>query len=191
MSDQHITDVDNKFLELIELDPKEKLVCAIKKHPIGLFLTYALGIGIAIVTLFIGVFAGDWLEAQNNFESSLPVGIVVSILAIALTFFILIATYIAGFIYQNNIIIVTTDKVAQILYKNLVDRKISQLSLGDLQDVTVEQRGLLARIFKFGTLIIETAGEQDNYNFSYAPFPYDCAKEIVTAREASIEAFGN
>jgi len=100
-------------------------------------------------------------------------------------------TYIAGFVYQNNILVLTNEKVAQILYRNLIDRKISQLSLGELQDITVDQRGLVARFFQYGTLILETAGEQNNYNFTYTSYPHHCAKELVQAHESSIKRYGN
>jgi uncharacterized membrane protein YdbT with pleckstrin-like domain len=89
------------------------------------------------------------------------------------------------------VILVTSDKIAHILYRNLVDRKISQLALGDLQDVTVDQKGLLARLFGYGTLVIETAGEQNNFSFNFTPHPYTFAKEIVGAREESIKKYGN
>lgn len=183
--------IENKHLQLIEMDPQEKLVCIIKKHPVGLVPIFLTGFLISIVVLTATLGFGIWFERQLDFQFDLPVGIGVSIIGIIIAGLIIFFTFVASFIYQNNIIIVTSDKIAQIIYRNLVDRKISQLSLGDLQDVTVEQRGLAARLFKFGTLVIETAGEQNNYNFPYTPLPYECAKELVEAREASIKAYGN
>src|SRR5690606_5340605 len=78
---------------------------------------------------------------------------------------------IQAVLYVNNVIFVTSDKIAQVLYVTLFNRKISQLSIGDVQDVTVTQKGILAHLFNYGTLVIETAGEQQNYTFTYIPDP--------------------
>ena len=87
--------------------------------------------------------------------------------------------------------LVTSDKIAQVLYRTIFDRKISQLSIGDVQDVTVTQRGVLARMFNYGTIVIETAGEQQNYTFTFVPDPYMCGKAIVGAHEENLKQYGN
>jgi len=74
------------------------------------------------------------------------------------------------------------------LYKTIFDRKISQLGIGDVQDVTVTQKGIFARIFNYGTLVIETAGEQVNYIFTYTPRPYETAKQIVGSHENIVKS---
>ncbi|MCA9344118.1 PH domain-containing protein, partial [Candidatus Saccharibacteria bacterium] len=71
------------------------------------------------------------------------------------------------------------------------NRKISQLSIGDVQDVTVTQKGVLAHLFNYGTLVIETAGEQQNYLFTYIPDPYKHSKLIVGAHEKNLVQYGN
>ncbi len=182
--------IDQKYVDLIELDPEEKLLCSIKRHPVGLIGVYLTGFFISLTILVGSVLLGTWIETNANIENS-TVGLITTIVGVLFSALLLFFTYVAGYVYRNSVIIVTTDKVAQILYKNLVDRKISQLSLGDLQDVTVDQKGLLARIFKYGTLVIETAGEQNNFTFTFTPLPYKCAQEIVGARESSIKKYGN
>lgn len=183
--------IDSKYINLIELDPDEKPICTIKRHPIGLVAVYLTGALIALGVIFGSSFFGAWLNSQPEFSTGRSFGGYISIAGLVVGFVVTLFTYIAGYVYSNSAILVTSDKVAQILYKNLVDRKISQLSLGDIQDVTVDQSGLLARIFKYGTLIIETAGEQNNFTFNYTPYPYQCAEDIVFARESSIKKYGN
>jgi uncharacterized membrane protein YdbT with pleckstrin-like domain len=183
----------SKLQQLMELDDDEQIVTEIRRHPIGLVAVYASGLFIAATILIGGVLFGLWLERQPDITStsSIPFGTILAVVSAVVSAVVLFFTYVLAYIYKNNVIIVTNEKIVQLLYRNLVDRKISQLSLGDLEDVTVEQRGIFARIFKFGTLTIETAGEQNNYNFSYTPYPYDTAKHIVAAREQSIKMYGN
>ena len=98
---------------------------------------------------------------------------------------------ISAILFTNNVIYVTSEKLAQVLYITLFNRKISQLSIGDVQDVTVTQKGILAHMFNFGTLVIETAGEQQNYTFTYIPDPYKHSKLIVGSHERNLVEFGN
>lgn len=183
--------VDSKYLKLIELDAAEKVVCTIKKHPIGLVGVYLAGFTIFLAVLLGSLAFGAWFNGQTDLGLPSQTGSIVMLLGIIVSVIVLFFVYVAGFIYSNNILIITNEKIAQVLYKNLVDRKISQSSLGDLQDITVNQVGLLARIFKYGTIVIETAGEQNNYNFTFTPYPNECSKAIVGAREASVKQYGN
>ena len=182
--------VHPKYLSLIDIENDERVVYVIKKHPIGLFAIYLTGFAISFAVFVGGLLFSIWYQRQTDLPGS-NVASILTVVSLVICLVALFITYVAGFIYGNNIIIVTTDKIIQVLYRNLIDRKISQLSLGDLQDVTVDQKGLFARIFNYGTLVIETAGEQNNYNFTYTPSPYNCAKEIVDVREESIELHGN
>lgn len=183
--------INKKYLSLIELDTDENIICMIRKHPIGLVGVIGGGLFIALAVFVATYYSGIYISGQEEFDTQLPIGTIIAVIGAVVSVIVLFFTYVAAYIYRNNVIIVTSEKIAQILYRNLIDRKISQLSLGDIQDVTVDQEGIPARIFKYGTLVIETAGEQDNYNFTYTPYPYDCAEELVGAREASIRAYGN
>lgn len=183
------TQVEQKYLNLIEVGPNETVICSIKKHPVGLIGIYLSGLFVAGVILSATSLVGAFVGSQIS--TSFPIAKVSILLGLAVSITSLFFTYIAGFVYQNNILILTNEKVAQILYKNLIDRKISQISLGELQDITVDQKGILARFFQYGTLILETAGEQNNYNFTYTRYPHHCAKELVEAHDISIKKYGN
>jgi hypothetical protein len=181
--------VEQKYLKLIEISQNEKVICAIKKHPIGLVSIYFSGLFVSLAVIITTIFAGSWIQAQIT--TNLPVANALLLIGVLIGLLCLFVTYVAGFVYQNNILILTNEKVAQILYSNLIDRKVSQISLGELQDITVDQKGVLARILQFGTLVLETAGEQNNYNFTYTRYPQHCAKELVEAHETSIKRYGN
>lgn len=193
MEPTKLSRLGRKLFNVIEFDENEKLVHEIKKHPFGLFVIYVAGLVIAII-LFAVCLTAAWfigsefseLEAEVNRNRSLfvLVGLVLALLSLG-------ATFIAGHIYSSNSMLITNEKIAQVLYKSLFSRKISQLSIGDVQDVTVTQDGIFPRMFNYGTIVIETAGEQQNYTFTYAPDPYQSAKAIVGAHEKNLQEFGN
>lgn len=178
-------------ISLIEFDKNEKIICEIRKHYIGLVVTVITGLLIAMI-LFITiivlsvVISGIAEEGGASQDIATNVAYAIGGLVVLGT---ILATFVGGYIYQHNVMLVTSDKIAQVLYKTIFDRKVSQLSITDIQDVTVIQSGILPRIFNYGTITIETAGEQQNYTFTYAPKPYARAKDIISAHEYHEEQF--
>ncbi len=181
-----------KYFKFIEFDAEEQLVTEIRKHPVGLVIVLLTGGFVILMLMLVGIFFGvvdfDAVLGIEEANGLRPLFIILSFFMIIGT---AIMTFIAAFLYQSNVIFVTSEKIAQVLYSSLFNRKISQLSIGDVQDVTVTQKGLLAHFFNYGTLVIETAGEQENYKFSYVPHPYQVSKYIVGAHENNLKEYGN
>jgi hypothetical protein len=178
--------------KLIEFDENEKLLLEIRKHPFGLFLIYLIGgfVTVAMLSLSFGIALarGDVLGIGVDAATlQLPIIFISFLLAILS----LVMTAIGSYLYKSNVVLVTSEKISQLINLTIFNRKISQLSIGDVQDVTVVQKGLFAHWFKYGTIVIETAGEQSNYNFTFAPDPYEAAKVIVGAHEMNLKEFGN
>jgi uncharacterized membrane protein YdbT with pleckstrin-like domain len=180
-----------KFFDLIEFDETEKMVIEIRKHPFGLFVVEFVGLSITLlIALFMIVVPQTSFNNLYNGDTS-TVSTYVTIAGVLLTLLAFAGTVVSSILYSSNVIFVTTDKIAQVLYTSILSRKISQLSIGDVQDVTVSQNGIFARIFNFGTLVIETAGEQQNYTFTYVPKPATMSKAIIGAHEDNLHAYGN
>jgi len=183
------TSVRKFDVRLIEFDADEKIICEIRKHTFGLLIIYVTGALVAATILLAGTFLGQWIK--NSTVNTLVSGQIVTIVAIVLTVVVIILTAVYAFVFRNNVSLLTTEKIAQILYKSLFNRKVSQLNISDVQDVTVVQSGIFARAFNYGTLVIETAGEQQNYTFTFATKPYECAKDIISAHESNAKQLGN
>lgn len=185
----------NKFkaYKYIEFDEKEQAICVVQKHRFGLILIFVLGIIISLIGLYAGIFLS--ISAENSVNSGLTSGsstsLVILVAGVLFAAITLVVSAVYGYIYGNNVMLVTSDKIAQVIYSSPINRKISQLNISDVQDVTIQQTGIFSRLFNFGTLVIETAGEQQNYTFTFAANPHYCAKEIMSAREHSISKFGN
>lgn len=185
----HLSNFGKKYFDLIEFDPDEQLLIEIRKHPIGLTFLYMIG-GFIAITIFAvvtalatsGVVAGFGLDGFEPFFV---------FFGFLLSIFVLIVTYINGYLYKHNVIFVTNEKIAQVVNISIFHRKVSQLSIGDTQDVSVAQKTFFARSFNYGTLIIETAGEQQNYTFNYVPNPYKASKVIINAHEENLKKYGN
>ena len=166
---------------LAVMQPGEQVICEIKRHPIGLLAVY-LGSGLLLVVLAVVVFGiGPSVITSISRSQILGVGgllfCVVALLAFGFVF-------VANKVYWGNRWVVTDDSITQISQTSLFDKQTSQLSLGNLEDVTVEQDGMLQHMYNFGLLRCETAGSRSKFVFPYCPNPNFYAKKILEARES-------
>lgn len=181
-------------LNLFEHDDDETLLGEAGRHPVGLILIFVNGTIVMLVVLallYLGIVNQDLFfdgfNQTDEFDASAPLTIVAGLLAVLFT----LGTFMAAYVYINNYIILTSRKVVLISSRNIFARQVSQLSIGDVQDVTIVQNSFFSRFFKYGTVNIETAGEQANFSFAYAAKPFDTAKAIVDAHEKNLELYGN
>jgi uncharacterized membrane protein YdbT with pleckstrin-like domain len=182
-----------KYFNFIEFDADEELITEIRKHPFGLFLIFAGGVFVtlALTGILYVISRADLASFAGNAGSAGSFKSISYLIGFFLIVGSIVITLIAAFLYVSNVIFVTSDKIAQVLYTSLFTRKISHLSIGDLQDVTVTQKGIFATIFNYGTLVVETAGEQQNYTFTFVPEPYQVSKMIVGTHELNLKRYGN
>ncbi len=159
-------------------DSDENKLCEIAKHPFGIIVFY--------IQAFVGVFIALCLtffllpSIIEDTEEAFTIAIIVSLVTIVLA---ALMVFVATTIYRQNRLIVTDRNITQILQYGLFNRKVSQLNLVNVEDVTSVHNGVFANIFGYGILKIETAGEQANFHFTYCPRAGYYAKVILNARE--------
>jgi uncharacterized membrane protein YdbT with pleckstrin-like domain len=94
-----------------------------------------------------------------------------------------LGTYIPIWLKSQEQLVITDEALLQVLQPSLFSSKVSQLSLEHVADVSV-RKDFFGSIFGFGTVTIETPGEQDNYDFSVVSNPDDVARQIITVAES-------
>lgn len=188
---KRLSTLGRKFFDMLEYDENEELIMDVRKHPFGLFVVEVTGFFITLVVTIVPVVLAYNLTTVTVDEGSTGMKTLLILFGLFMGLLALAGTFIAAVLYQNNVIYITSEKLAQIRYLSLFNRKISQLSIGDVQDVSVQQRGLFAHWFNYGTLVVETSGEQQNYTFTYVPAPYQVSRAIVGAHEENLKLYGN
>lgn len=188
---QNLAGVPDEFMNLFEHDPSEVILKQALKHPIGLGVIYTTAI---CVTLFV-VVGGLLLLADNSMLEGMGIsaaGKALAVLALFVIGLLIIGiSFAASIVYRKSRMILTNQKVVFIRYHSLFSREISQLNIGEVEDVNVAQHSIWDRIFKMGSITIETAGEQNNYTFSNVGEPHDFARLTIQAHEGSIAEYGN
>lgn len=100
---------------------------------------------------------------------------------ILLIIFILIASTL--WIWKRNRVIITNNHIVDVEQLGLFNKIVSTLRLDEIQDVSASISGPLQMYFKFGTVIIQTAGERENFVFDYVPNPYEIEQYILELRK--------
>ena len=77
----------------------------------------------------------------------------------------------------------TNERIISRDQKGLFNRVVSELELVKVQDVTVEQKGLMATFLGYGDIYIQSAGEMERFVFQQVPHPYKVAKTIQNLDE--------
>ena len=165
-------------LDMESVDSDEVLLGTIYKHPFGIVIVYIQAAVGLILAMGLAFFLLPTIVTNRSNAFSIATAF-----ALIATIFAALIIIIATIIYRQNHLIITDKNITQVLQGSLFQRKVSQLTMANVEDVTSEQNGIFASIFDFGVLKIETAGEQANFHFTFCPKPSYYAKIILEARE--------
>jgi len=166
-------------------DPNEVLVADVRKHWIGHVGIWLIGIvtsglllGISLVTAMFAKNSGLDINAGALSLFALVVIVVAGL--------ILVGTAIADWVYGSSHMLITNENVIEMRQISLFSKKTSHLNMINVEDVTVHRRGILQTILNYGSIVIQTAGELENFNFTYTPGPDEYRRYIIEAHEAAI-----
>ncbi|MBI5448700.1 hypothetical protein HY948_00030 [Candidatus Gottesmanbacteria bacterium] len=154
-------------------EAREEVVLFLRQHPI----VNVTWIVIAVIMFFAPTILFPFVLSFLPVAGSLPAGYM-----IVGTVFWYVATF--GFILGNflywffNIYIVTNERVVDIDFLYLLYKRFSQAELSKIQDISYASGGILAAVFDYGNVIIETAGEAPNLEFGKVPHPEKVVETI-------------
>ncbi|MEO8784900.1 MAG: PH domain-containing protein [Candidatus Saccharimonadales bacterium] len=162
-------------------DSSESKLEEVHRSVAGLVVVYVevmLGMvaGIVLLAFMIPVVLPNAQSSQVNMYLLSGVGILAVITWLALSVF--------THIYKMSKLIISDENLTQIIQNGLFNRSVAELSLADVEDVSAHQNGIIASLFGYGQLEIQTAGASDNFVFKYCPRPNFYGKRILTARQS-------
>jgi hypothetical protein len=141
-------------------DPDEAIIVRLHKHYVILIRNIALPCFLLLMDL-VGV--GYWY-AQSPSTLALVAGILLGLAPLLLIVYMAVDNY-------NDNYIVTNKRVVHEERVPLVHESRTEAFLHTVQDVQQVREGLLAQVYNFGNLIIETAGERGHVVFRQIPDP--------------------
>ncbi|MFK7779748.1 MAG: PH domain-containing protein [Candidatus Gracilibacteria bacterium] len=153
------------MLALRNLKKGEKILIVVKRHWIifamlGVF--FAIGLVVSII-LFI-ILGFSLLGSLTN---------------IVFWLFFSVFLYIKWLNHELDMYIISNNRVIGIDQISFLNRTVSECNLGQVQEVNSKTSGLFANILNYGTLSIQTAGNQTNLKMDFAPDSMHAARKIL------------
>jgi hypothetical protein len=165
--------------DLIEND--EHVLIVVRKHWAGLAAIYLLACILIISIVALTVFVVPDLKLSSATLGLTSMGAMV----VGLIFAVVLSVMV--YVYKKSSLTLTDRSLVQIIQRSLFNKKVSRLSMSNVEDVNAEQKGIIASMLGYGTLTVQTAGEEDNFVFSFCPNPNFYAEKILEARQAYVQ----
>lgn len=154
----------------------EKIILLLRRHWFIMAEKILLWLAAAIVPSVLMIF----LELQLTTDGGGTIAAPLIILALSAYYLLILAFALYNFVdYYLDVWVVTDERIVNIEQRGLFSRVISEQKLDRIQDVTAELQGILPTLFNYGTVYIQTAGEQVRFVFKQIPDPQGVAKKII------------
>jgi len=143
-----------------KLEPNEHVLLVARRHWIRPFYVSA-GLLFSLVIPLILVSIGFSFEtAPEQFGNLGILTIIISLIWLFVAWNIAFVEWTNHFL---DVVVVTNLHIIDIEQISMWHREISMLSLGKIQDVSSETKGIVSSMLEFGTLEIQTAGNTSNF----------------------------
>jgi len=168
--------------EYLAMNPGEEVILEAHRHWVNV-APFFVSTAIVILAGFLAIgYVGANPVAANQVFPGLSLAIVTPLVAL-LDVLAIVILFFAYTVYRQNKIVLTNQHFIQITQTGLFGRTLSKLSLDELQDVRGSRKGVFGTILNYGEILIETAGNEENFFFRPAPDPLNIAEKINDTHE--------
>lgn len=155
---------------------EEKVLLLLRRHPVTQF-------GWMLVTLVLALLPG--LFSSVGLVDFLPIRFQ---LAAAVCWYLIVVGYaFESFLsWFYNVFIITDERIIDVDFYNLLFKNISAAKIENIEDVTQSAGGVLASVFNYGTIKVQTAGATTEFEFADVPQPAKVAEflnEMIVEEE--------
>ena len=176
--DPHL-DVSEKDDSYPGQDSAELTQRVIFKHVIFILPFMVALVILAILAVPAIIFISANIDSVSQIIPA-PVVFIVELFYIAILVLLLVAVL---WIWRRNKVVITDQHIVDIDQLGLFNRKVSTLRLEEIQDISASVKGPLQTILQYGSIVIQTAGERENFVFNYVPNPYELEHYILSIRK--------
>lgn len=158
-------------------DKDENIVLIIRQHPAVYIPQILLVIALIVIAVIFNVAIAN-LDIVSSSRIAITSGTTIFFILVIMT--VIFYTFINWF-YTVNII--TDERIVDLDFNNILAHEYSEAQLEKIEDVTHKVNGFLGLIFDFGTVVIQTAGSQPEFEFDNVPRPRDVQDTLLDLLE--------
>ena len=142
-------------------ESKEHIVLLLRRHPITNLRWISVFVLMIVAPIVLSSFPLlDFLPGNFRF------------IAILGWYLVAFAFALVGFLtWFFNVNIITDERVVDIDFFNLIYKEVSDTKIDKIQDVTYKMGGAIRTVFNYGDVLVQTAGEEANFEFLAVPKP--------------------
>lgn len=139
----------------------EQVILLLRQHPITQLKWILVAIGLVFV---------PWLFSAMPVAQVLPMRF--QTLALVGWMLLIVGFSLEAFLsWFYNVYIVTDERVIDVDFHSLIFKNISSAKIDNIEDVTERTGGAIRALFDFGTVKIQTAAAQVEFEFDNVPHP--------------------
>lgn len=172
-------DIDEIFFPGKE--PNEKIIMMVRRHKVVIVkrLVLVFIAGFLPVLAYLGVTRfTEWLD-----DPAKLLYLVLVFLASLFYLYWLLMLYESWVNYYLDVWIITDERIIAMEQISLFHRDVSELRLNTIQDVSSDAHGIMASIFQYGNILVQTASAEERFRFMKVPHPEIIARKILELRE--------
>lgn len=170
----------------LNISEGEYVISAVRRHPMGLYVPISLGIFLLAFGFAI-LFNYDLLIKQSELARVINDSSVVILPIIVFIGLVLLGMYVTYSVYENNKFFLTNESVIQEIQTGPFSKTEQTVSLGNIEDASFTQNGIIQQLFDYGSIRLSTEGDETTYRFAYVTNP----KQQIRLLNDAIEAFKN
>ena len=155
-----------------QLQSGEGVERIVRSHPLTLFPAVSMGGLLVMLDFFLLAW---WFQYRGwgvlGFIMTAGIGITIIMRGI--------------YVWRNNVLAITNQRVIDIDQHGFFERNVAETGFDKIQDVRYTIRGLWPTIFRFGTVVIQTAGTTTNLELTAVQHPVDLQRLITDLQRQS------
>lgn len=170
----------------LNLSASEYVIMEVRRHPIGLFVPFVLGMFLVALTFSV-LFNYEFVAKTLGLSGAAADPATVFLPLLLFILLICLGAYIAYEVYTNNRFYLTNESIIQDIQMSLFHRREQTISLGSIEDASFVQDGLIQELIGYGTIRLSTVGDEDTYTFPFVGKP----KQHIATLNNAVESFKN
>lgn len=172
----------------LNLTDTEYVIMSVERTPLGMAVPVVGGL-LLICLIMAGIILYPSVVNEMSLTDAPNVGIV-TMIGILLAAIVAGFTYLSVWLFRANTLILTNESLVRTIQISLFSKNVRTVSLGDVGGVNYRQTGIMQTMFEYGTVHVNTRGNDNIYRMTYATTPKKQTAIIERAVEEFKERFG-
>lgn len=162
------------------LQDGEYVISKARRHWVYLAVNLGKDIALGVVPV---VAVAVLMQMTAGFDGN--AGRIVLLLMVLWLGFWGIRGYFTWYKYQNDLWVVTNQRIVDSLKKHWFSHRMASADLVNVEDMSVDREGVFATMFNYGDLLCQTAGAQEKFILSGIPKPTEVLAIVDRHRDAA------